>query len=1045
MSISELSIKRPSLIIVLFSVTVLAGLFALPRIGYQLLPDIAAPVLTVTTIYPGASPSEVENSVTREIEDAVADLESIDNIVSKSLEGASLVIITFNSGTDIDTRLEEAQRNLNNATSNLPDDALDPSISKVSPSDLPIMQISATADLSAKVFYSEMDDQIIPQLQQVKGVAAVTMLGGEEREIRVAVNPDKLEYYGLSLLQVTQTIGQANMEFPTGSVKSEGNDITVRLAGKFSDLEQIRELIVKSTETGSAVRVRDIAQVIDGVKETASVARLNGEDAITLRIQKQSDANTVDVSEVVRERLAELEERYADSGLVFDVAQDESEFTLQAVEAVLHDLVIAVIFVAIVMLFFLHSFRNALIIMVAIPVSLISTVAFMYMLGYTFNLMTLLAMSLAIGILVDDSIVVLENIYRHMEMGKKTWQAVLDGTKEIGLTALAITLVIVIVFIPVTLAESLIADVFRQFSWTVVIATSFSLLVAFTIIPWLMSRFSKVTHLNAKNPFEWVLVQFERGLTNLTNFYERSLRWTLSRKWVVMTVVVVLFGFTGWVMSLGIIGQEQFSSGDKGEFSLTLEYAKSTSIRSNNLDTKKVEQWLLEQPEVTTVLANVGGPSVGIGSTGLGNPYVSELNVKLVDKEERARSTEELMIEVMETVREEYSGVEVGGSVIGLVQSGAAPIEITLSGADYDQLVASGDQLKTLIERTPGANDVEVSVDAGKPEVSVTIDRDKMAEFGLNIATVGATLQNAFTGNDDSEYRDGAYEYDIRVQLDAFDRRNPSDVQNITFVNKEGAPIKLSQFASVSQTNGPSVLERKDRRPSVTVTSFALGVPNGTLAQAIDEQMAQAAFMRSIEYEWGGEIKDQNESFGALGGAFGISLILIYLVLVALYDDFIDPLVVLLSIPVALIGSLLALALSMSTLSVFAILGVIMLLGLVAKNAILIVDFAGELKRSGLPTRQAVVQAGQERLRPILMTTLAMVIGMLPIAVADGAGSEWKSAMAWVIIGGLLSSLLLTIYVVPIVYDFVDWVKAKTYSAKKEEETKEQKLKPVQA
>ena len=1045
MSISELSIKRPSLIIVLFSVTVLAGLFTLPRIGYQLLPDIVAPVLTITTIYPGASPSEVENSVTREIEDAVADLESIDNITAKSLEGASLVIINFNSGTNVDKRLDEAQRSLNNVKSNLPDDALDPSISKVSPSDLPIMQISAVSDLNGKVFYSQMEDQIVPQLQQVKGVAAVTLLGGEEREINVAVDPNKLEHYGLSLLQVTQAIGQANLEFPTGSVKSEGDDITVRLAGKFTDLEQIRALIVTTPVTGSPVRVRDVAQVIDGTRETASIARLNGANAITLRVQKQRDANTVDVSEAVRERISHLETRYADSNLSFTVAQDESEFTLEAVEAVLHDLVIAIIFVAVVMLLFLHSIRNALIIMIAIPVSLISTIAFMFLLGYTFNLMTLLAMSLAIGILVDDSIVVLENIYRHMEMGKKTTQAVLDGTKEIGLTALSITLVIVVVFIPVTFVQSLIGDVFRQFSWTVAIATTFSLIVAFTLIPWLMSRFSKITHINAKNPFEWLLLQFERGLTHLIHFYERSLQWTLSRKWTVLAVVVVLFGFIGWVMSLGIVGQEQFSSGDKGEFTLTLEYGKSTSIRSNNLSTNNVEQWLLKQPEVTTVLANVGGPSVGIGSTGLGSPYLSELNVKLVDKHERRESTEEFMIDVMQRVRDEYSGVEVGGSVVGLVQSGAAPIEITLSGAAYEELVASGEQLKQLIERIPGANDAEVSVDAGKPEVSVAIDRDKMSELGLNIATVGATLQNAFTGNDDSEYRDGDYEYDIRVQLDAFDRRNPSDVKNITFVNDKDATIKLSQFATVSQTNGPSVLERKDRRPSVTVTSYALGVPAGTLAQSIDARIADADFMKSVDYEWGGDIKQQNESFGALGGAFGISLILIYLILVALYDSFIDPLVVLLSVPVALIGSLLALALSMSTLSVFAILGVIMLLGLVAKNAILIVDFAGQLMAEGIPSRQAVVQAGKERLRPILMTTLAMVIGMLPIALADGAGAEWKGAMAWVIIGGLLSSLLLTVYVVPVVYDFVDWVKRKVSPAKKRAVTSTPPLKPVRA
>ncbi|WPP52594.1 efflux RND transporter permease subunit [Catalinimonas niigatensis] len=1025
MKISEISVKRPTLIIVMFMVTVLAGVLSFPQIGYQLIPDIAVPTLTITTIYPGASPSEVENSVTREIENAVADLESIDNITSKSLESASLVIINFKAGTDIDQRVEEAQRSLNKVLSELPEDAESPAISKVSPSDLPIMQISASSNLNGKVFYKEMEDQIVPQLQQIEGVAAVNMLGGEEREIKVAVKPDKLEYYGVSLLQVTQAIGQANMEFPTGSVKSEGEEITVRLAGKFSDIEQIRNQIVASPAQGSPIRVKDVAQVSDGIKDTESIARLNGENVIALRVQKQNGANTVDVSEGILARLKVLETQYAGEELKFTVAQDESEFTLEAVEAVLHDLVIAIALVAAVMLFFLHSFRNALIVMVAIPVSLISTVAFMYLMGYTFNLMTLLAMSLVIGILVDDSIVVLENIYRHMEMGKKPWKAVLDGTDEIGLTALSITLVIVIVFIPVTMVDSMIADIFRQFSWTVAIATLFSLLVSFTLIPWLMSRFSRVTHLNPKNPLEWVLIQFEKGLSKLNDFYESSLKWTLNRKWVVMAVVVVLFAFTGWIGSLGIIGSEQFSSGDKGEFNLTLEYDKSTSVRSNNLSTYELEQWLLNKEEVVSVLANVGGPSVGVGSTGLGNPYISELTVKLVDKEDRSQSTEQFMIGVMEDVRGLYSGIKVGAAVSGMVQSGTAPIEITLAGADYEKLVESGQKLKSLIERTPGANDVKVSVESGKPEVAVEIDRDKMSELGLNIATVGATLQNSFAGNDDSEYRDGDYTYDIRVQLDAFDRQNPEDVRNIMFVDQQGKSVKLAQFASVTQTAGPSVLERKDRRPSVTVTAFALGVPSGTLGQNIEAQLTEADFMEGISYAWGGDIKQQNESFGALGAAFGISLILIYLILVALYDNFIYPLVVLFSIPVALIGSFLALALSASTLSVFAILGVIMLLGLVAKNAILIVDFTGQLKAEGMSTREAVIKAGKERLRPILMTTLAMVIGMLPIALAGGAGAEWKNAMAWVIIGGLSSSLVLTIYVVPVAYDFVDWVKAK--------------------
>ena len=1020
MKIAEFSIKRPSFVIVIFLVTTLAGILSFPQIGYQLIPDIAAPTLTITTVYPGAAPSEVENSVTRKIEDAIASLENIDDITSKSLESASLVIINFNSGTDIDLALQDAQRKVNNILSDLPENVDNPVISKVSPSDLPIIEMTATSNLDGKIFYSQMEEQIIPQLQQIKGVAAITMLGGEEREIRVAVNTDKLEYYKLSLLQVTSVINNANLDFPTGKVKADGDEITVRLAGKFTSIEEIKNLTLSTSESGSPIRVRDVAMVTDGVKEPESIGRLNGKNAIALRIQKQNDANTVEVSEAVRAKLTELENRYQEEALTFDIAQDSAEFTLEAVEAVLHDLVLAIVLVAAVMLFFLHSFRNALIVMIAIPASLIATVAFMYLLGYTFNLMTLLAMSLVIGILVDDSIVVLENIYRHMEMGKNSWKAAVDGISEIGFTAISITLVIIIVFIPVTFVQSVIADVFRQFSWVVVIATLFSLLVSFTLIPWLMSRFSKVTHLDKKNPFQWVLIQFESGINSLIKAYESSLHWIMQHKLVLFGVVMVLFIFIGWTGSLGIIGNEQFSSGDKGEFKLTLEYDKTTGVISNNLKTREIEKWISTYPEVDKIFTNVGGPTVGMGSTGLGEANKSEISITLVPEAERSIETERLMIEMMDNIRQAFSGVKVGGTVVGMVAQGTAPIEIFVTGEDYDEVIAAGDQLRNLIERTPGANDVKVSVEAGKPEVRVNLDRDKMAQFGLDIATVGATLQNSFQGNDDSKFRDGDYEYDILVQLNAFDRQNPEDVKSIPFINNDEELVKLEQFAQVSREAGPSLLERKDRVQSVTVTSYALGVPTGTLADNIKQKIAEADFPASVNFIWGGEIKQQTENFGALGSAFGISLILIYLILVLLYDNFVYPLVVLLSVPVALIGSILALALTQSTMSVFTILGLIMLLGLVAKNAILIVDFANKEKAEGKPTREAVQAAGKERLRPILMTTIAMVIGMVPIAIATGAGAEWKNALAWVIIGGLLSSLLLTIYVVPAAYEMVD-------------------------
>lgn len=1024
MNIAEFSIKRPSLILVIFILTSIAGLLSFSRIGYELIPELSQPTLTVTTIYPGAAPSEVESAVSKIIEDAVSELDNLDEINTKSMESASIVIVNFKSGADLDLMIQDAQREINNILSELPDDAESPSISKVSPNDLPVLQVTATSNLDGKYFYALMDDRLVPEIQQLNGVATVELLGGDQRSINVSVDPDKLEYYKLSLLQITEAISYANIDFPTGKVKDNGSALTVRISGEFTDINEIRNLIVSTTENGGIIRLEDLATVTDNIADPESIARLNGKNAILLRIKKQGDANTVDLTNRVLEKIKKLEAQYDKEELHFTIAQSDADFTLEAVNSVLHDLELAIILVAAVMLLFLHSFRNALIVMIAVPASLLATVAFMLLMGYSFNLMTLLAMSLVIGILVDDSIVVLENIYRHMEMGKSATRAAIDGISEIGLTAVSITLVIVIVFIPVTMIESFIGDVFRQFSWTVVIATLLSLLVSFTLIPWLMSKFSKITTLNAKNPFQWILIQFESVMDAIGQAYHISLQWLMNKKWVFISILVALFLFTGWVASLGIVGSETFSSGDKGEFKLTLEYSKTTTIEGNNVQTRAIENWLSAKPEVKMILTNVGGPSSGVGSTGIGDPYKSELNVT-VDKEQfEDLNTERYMIETMEAIRRQYAGVKVGASMVGMVNVGVAPIDVSVVGENYDEVIAVAHQVKNLIEHTPGANDVNVSVETGVPEVQIIINRDKLSKLGLDVATVGATLQNSLQGNDDSEYSEDGLEYPIMVQLTKFDRKNEEDVKEIPFINKDGDLIKLRQFAEVSQTTSASMLERKNRVKSVGVTAYALGIPSGNLSAEIMAQMEELDVPNGIGFVWGGDSKNQEESFGALGGAFGISLLLIYFILVALYDNFVYPIVVLLSVLVAVIGAMLALSLSSSTMSIFTILGMIMLLGLVAKNAILIVDFGIKLKQDGYSTRDAVIKAGNDRLRPILMTTIAMVIAMVPIALATGAGSEWKNGMAWVLIGGLTSSLFLTVYLVPIAFEQVDKVTA---------------------
>ncbi|MBO9612036.1 MAG: efflux RND transporter permease subunit [Dyadobacter sp.] len=1023
MKFIETILKRPSMIIVLFAILFIGGLASYNQLSYVLLPEFSVPTITITTLYPGAAPTEVEAEVSKKIEDAVSGLDNIEDVTSKSMESASLVIVQFKAGTDIDKALEDAQRDVNNMLSDLPDDAETPSLSKISPSDQPIMQLLATSSLPNEVFYQQVEDKYLPMLQQIEGVAEITMTGGDQREIRINVNNDKLRFYGLSLLQVTQAINQANLDFPTGKVKNTSENMTLRLAGKFASLDDIRNLVITSPVNNSPIRVGDVADITDGLTDAESISRYNGVNGIGLFIKKQSDANAVEISKSVQAKLASIEKANAKDKIKFAIAYDSSIFTLESVEAVTHDLVIAVILVAVVMLLFLHSFRNAFIVMVSVPASLIAAFLFMYVMGYSLNLMTLLALSLVIGILVDDSIVILENIQRHLEMGKNRWDATVEGVTEIGFAALAITLVIVVVFVPITFVNSVIADLLRQFSLTVAFATMVSLLVSFTLTPWMTSNMAKIERLNPKNPAQAFLIWFEKGLTAITKWYHGSLEWVLGHKLAFSGILVAIVVMTGWVMGLGIIGSEFVAEGDQGKFLLTMKLDKSASLQQNNLTARSIEDYLRKKPEVKTIFANVGGASTGLNSSGRGETNRTELTVELIPVAERknAQPTEDYMLAVRKELEQKFAGVEFNSAAIGMVNSGTAPIEIFLSGDDLDKILASANDLANRLRKTPGANDVNVSVEAGNPEVRVDIDREKMAKLGLDIQTVGATMQNAFAGNDDSKFRDGGEDYDIRIMLDAFDRKNPEDVKAITFYSPVAKQsVQLAQFADVTLSTGPSIVERKNRRSSVTVTANTLGIGSGTLVSNIQAGLKENPLPDDIILTWGGDAKNQSEGFGSLGLAMLAGLMLVYFIMVLLYDSFVYPFVVLFSIPVAVIGALLALALSSSNIGIFAMLGMLMLIGLVVKNAILIVDFANQQKAEGVPFRQAILIAGEERLRPILMTTIAMVIGMVPIATATGAGAEWKNSLAWVLIGGLTSSMLLTIYLVPMAYYLVD-------------------------
>ena len=1026
MNLTEISIKRPSLIVVIFTVLSILGAISYSTLGYELIPKFSAPIITVSTIYPGASPGEIENTVSKKVEDAVSSLENIKRMSTISQENASFVVIELAAGADVDAAIRDCQRKLNLIVPTLPTGCKTPAVNKIGSADFPVMQLGISSKLEPTEFFQLVKDDIKPQLASCKGVADVNIIGGEERAVRVNVNQDKLEFLHVSLLQVVQAIGNANMDFPTGKVKSDEEQIRVRLAGKFSNIEDLKELVVAQFPNGTSVKLHQVADVTDAKKDPTTINRINGITSVGVGILKQSDANGVEVSSIVTKRVEELNKRYESKGVKITISQDASDFTIKAADAVKHDLLYAIILVALVIVVFLHSLKDSFIVMLAIPTSFIATFIGFYIFDFTLNLMTMLGLTLVVGILVDDSIVVLENIHRHLAMGKNPRQAAADGRTEIGFTAISITLVDVVVFLPLALSNAgIISSILRQFSWVIVISTLLSLFVSFTITPLLASRISKLQHLTKETAWGRVNLWLEEQITNLIENYVGVLAWCLNHKVITMIVVGLLFIGSFALPAMGLIGSEFVNRGDRGECILYVELDKTATLENTNRLSQRAEKLLQAMPEVSMVFANVGGSSsMNVGSSG---QYKSEISVKLVPKNQRNISTEDWVLKARKILQQEIVGAKITGAPVNFM-GGAdqPPIQLIIMGENYDSLMYYANNLKKRVSAVKGMNDVKLSVEEGIPEVKIEMDKEKLASFGLNVAMVGGTLQTAFAGNDASKYRQGTTEYDIVVMLDGFNRKNVNDVKDISFMNQMGQTVKLSQFASITPSSGSSQLQRSDRRSSVTLEAQLLGIEPGTGATKVKEVLKDMKLPPSINTVFIGAVADQENSFGTIGIAFLVSILFVYLIMVALYDSYIYPLVVLFSIPVALIGALLALALTKNNFSIFTLLGMVTMNGLVAKNAILIVDFANKLKKDGHNTYDALIEAGRERLRPILMTTFAMILGMLPIALSKDAGSEWKNGLAWALIGGLTSSMLLTIIVVPIMYTIVDKIKAKT-------------------
>jgi len=1014
MTITELSIKRPTLIVVIFSALIILGIYSYTQMNYELLPKITPPVMTITTLYPGGSPNEVETSITKPVEDAVSTLDQIDNITSTSGEGVSFVVIQFLQDANVDLEMESAQRKINQIINTLPTQAKTPVVSKFALDEIPVLRMGATSSMPPKVFYQFVVDRIQPRLSKLAGVGQITLIGGEQREIKVNLNEDRIRAYGLSVLQVVQVIQSSNSDFPAGKIKNNNNQYIVRLAGKISSLSTLKNLVVAHLPNGSNIHLSDVAEIEDGIKDPQSMSRIDGTSSIGILVQKQTDANSVDVSRLVKNELKKIENDYKAYNVKFNIAQDESTFTIDAANGVKFDLALAVLLVAIVMLLFLHSIRNSFIVMMAIPCSLISTFTVMYIFGFTLNLMTLLGLSLVVGFLVDDSIVVIENIYHHIEKGESKKDAAIKGRNEIGFAALAITMVDVVIYVPLALTGGLIGNILREFAVVVVISTLLSLFVSFTVTPLLASRIGKLEKIAGRTLIGKFAIWFEKGFRNLTDAYIKILKWALVNRWKVILIAIILFVASVALIPTGFIGAEFMTQTDRGEFAVILEMPLGYTLDHTNFVTQKVENYIRKMPEVQKLFVNVGASNEGL--IGQYSNNIAELDVSLTPKDERSESTDDIGQEI-KAMAEKIPGVKARVNPIGIFgTANQTPIQLIVSGSNRGDVAKASEIVENVVKKIPGTADVRLSSENGNPETRVDIDRQKLADFGLSIADVGSALNIAFQGNDDSKFRDGDDDYDINISLDKFDRSKISDIQNLTFVNKNGQAIQLMQFAKVYQTTGPTTLQRMNRIPSVTIYSQAVGKPTGSIGQDIQNALSKTKLPKGIEIAYMGDLKNQADSFSSLGLALLAAILFVYMVMVALYDSYSDPFVILFSIPMAIIGALLALALTMKSLNIFSILGIIMLIGLVGKNAILLVDRANQQKREGESTFDALIDAGRNRIRPIMMTTAAMVFGMLPIATSLDAGSEWKSGLAWAIIGGLISSMFLTLILVPVIY-----------------------------
>lgn len=1020
MWVTTLSIRRPLLVLVVVAALAVVGVLSYARLPVDLLPNATFPYVTVSIEYPGAGPREVESQVTKPVEDALAGINGLKHIASTSSDNLSLVFLEFNDGVDPDNAERDVQLKLNPVLSTLPPGTKTPDIAKFDPSSAPGWDLALTGDRPPDQMYQLTKDTIVPRLEAVDGVAAVTITGGLQREVRVRVDASKLGARGLSIADVESALQGTNIAVPAGALHVGSRDYELRLYALAQRVQDLGNLPIKSLPHGGVLRLADVAAVGLGYKDPTYVTRVDGREGVGLLIQKQQGANTVAVAAGIRKVVTSLAPSLP-AGVEIVTVYDQSEFVQQSLDGVNANLREAIIITGVVLLLFLHTWRSTAIVLLAIPTSLVATFAVMHVLGFSLDLMSTMGLALTIGILVDDSIVILENISRHMHRGEPPKEAALRGRGEIGAAAVAITLVDVVVYAPMGFMTGVVGQFFKEFGITIVIATLLSLAVSFTLTP-MLAAFWISPEREARSRFRLVWRAWEAGYERVARGYQGALARALRHRWFVVLGAALVFAGGLALAGSGTIGSEFVPESDEGAFTVSVDLPPGTSLDETNRQMGVLESQVLKLPEVQAVLTAVG---IG-GQYDRPQKWSAKMSVRLSPKTQRSKSVWQVAGEVHQ-LASSIPSMRVRANLPSVVGTTSQPIIVDVKGQDLDAVTSQAARVEEAVRRVPGTSDVSTTGSAGPPELRVVVDPAKAATLGVVPSSLGAVLRASYQGDTVTQLRpEGQDPLDIEVSLPASATQDPSTLGSQLVPSTDGTMVRLDQVATVVPVAGPSEINRLDRQFDVQIGANLDGRDLGSVSRDIQRAVDALHLPPSVAVSYNGDTQQQSEGFATLGIALGLSILLMYLLMVALYNSLTYPLVVMFSLPVASVGAFLALAITGDTFNIMSLVGIIMLTGLVAKNAILLVDYTNTLRGRGEAREEALLEAGYTRLRPIAMTTAAMVFAMLPLAVNLEVGSETRSSMAVVVIGGLLTSTLLTLFVVPAGYtlmdDFQEWV-----------------------